>query len=29
MMIAEVPLPPKNPEIEPEVVATYWLPCSS
>jgi hypothetical protein len=25
-MIAEVPLPPKNPETTPEVVATYCLP---
>jgi len=26
MMIADVPLPPKNPETTPEVVATYCLP---
>jgi len=26
MMIADVPLPPKNPETTPEVVATYRLP---
>jgi len=26
MMIADVPLPPKNPETTPEVVATYCAP---
>jgi hypothetical protein len=26
---AEVPLPPKNPEIAPEVAATYCFPLSS
>jgi len=28
-MIAEVPLPPKNPDTTPEVVATYCRPSIS